>query len=58
MKHKIEIILIGILICVVLQFIFDWNMNNSSLYLLGWTQIGLYFSVCQLFKLRKLKLKD
>jgi len=51
---KIEIILIGILVCVVLQFTFDWNMNRPSLFLLGWTQIGLYFSVCQLFKLRGL----
>lgn len=40
---KIKYIMVGLLIGVVLQLIFNWNVNNPLLLILGWTQLTLFF---------------
>jgi len=35
--------MVGFCLCIILQFIFNWNVENPSLLILSYTQIGLVY---------------
>ena len=56
---EIEIMMVGIFICIcftiILKYFFNWNVENPSLLILSYTQIGLFFSLGILNKRSKTK---